>query len=88
MTNEMTIKRTFKALPLIAGAIVSAVVVLACAAGALVFIGIQLQNRALDNCTASPQHGSSVSVRWTGVLPPHYVCVWDANGRKVEEPAP
>jgi hypothetical protein len=44
-------------------------------------IAVQLQNRALDNCSARPDpHPSgTVTVRWKSVLPPHYVCAYDGH---------
>jgi hypothetical protein len=44
-------------------------------------VAVQLQNRALDNCSARPDpHPSgTVTVRWKSLLPPHYVCAYDGR---------
>jgi hypothetical protein len=59
--------------------------------GAAAFVGVsfpvalQLQNRALDKCSAHLDAGV-VSVHWKTVLPPHYVCA--VNGREVKHLPP
>jgi hypothetical protein len=59
----------------------AAFIVLTAALIALSFpVAVQLQNRALDDCTAS-HDGGTVTVHWKSILPPRHVCA--VNGREV-----
>jgi hypothetical protein len=74
--------------------VAAAAITLVVAAVSLALAGVQLQNRALDKCGATPpklpkrlSHASGVSVDWT-VPPFRYSCVYHLPGGNVERQAP
>jgi hypothetical protein len=49
-------------------------------------VAVQLQNRALDNCSVHLESRGTVSVHWKSVAPPRYVCA--VNEREVKRLPP